>query len=114
EGEPTSLFVFKTSIDQHAGRTSFARILSGTIKADSSMLNASTGNPERLGKIVNVVGKETKQVDEAKAGDIVALAKLKATLSGQTLSDEKHPFLYSAPDLPPPLFSRGVKFEGKG
>src|SRR5262249_26136269 len=48
------------------------------------------------------------------AGDSGALLKLKATLSGQTLSDEKQPFLYSAPDIPPSLFSRGVKFEGKG
>src|SRR6185437_10124442 len=111
---PAAAFIFKTTIDQHAGRTSFARVLSGTIKADSTLLNASTGNPERLGKIANVVGKDAKQVDEAVAGDIVALQKLKSALSGQTLSDDKHPFLYSAPDLPPALFARGVKFEGKG
>ena len=111
---PVAAYVFKTSIDQHAGRTSFTRVLSGTLKPDSTLLNASTGNPERLGKIANVVGKDVKQIDEAVAGDIVALQKLKATLSGQTLSDEKSPFLYSAPDLPPSLFSRGVKFEGKG
>ncbi|MFT3768928.1 MAG: elongation factor G [Minicystis sp.] len=111
---PTAAFIFKTSIDQHAGRTSFVRVLSGTVKADSTLLNASTGNPERLGKIANVVGKDAKQIDEAVAGDIVALQKLKSAVSGQTLSDEKHPFLYSAPELPPALFSRGVKFEGKG
>ena len=111
---PAAAYIFKTSIDQHAGRTSFARVISGVIKPDATMLNASTGNQERLGKIVNVVGKEAKPVDEAHAGDIVALAKLKATQSGQTLCDERNPFLFSAPDLPPPLFSRGVKFEGKG
>jgi len=111
---PTAAYIFKTSIDQHAGRTSFARVLSGTVKADSTLLNASTGNPERLGKIANVVGKDAKHVDEAVAGDIVALQKLKTAVSGQTLSDDKHPFLYTAPELPPALFSRGVKFEGKG
>ena len=111
---PAAVFVFKTSIDQHAGRTSFARVLSGKLVADSTLLNASTGHPERVGKLVNVVGKEAKQIDEAAAGDIVALQKLKATHSGQTLSDERHPFLYTAPELPPALFSRGVKFEGKG
>src|SRR4029078_2240923 len=62
----------------------------------------------------NVVGKEVKNVDEARAGDIVALLKLKATHSGQTLSDEKNAFVYSHPEVPPALFSRGVKFEGKG
>jgi elongation factor G len=111
---PAAAFVFKTSIDPHAGRTSFIRVLSGTIRADSTLLNSSTGNSERLGKIVNVVGKETKPVDEAKAGDIVALAKLKATQSGQTLCDEKQPFLFIPPELPPALFSRGVRFEAKG
>ncbi len=111
---PTAVYVFKTSFDQHAGRTSFARVLSGSIKADSSLLNTSTDNAERLGKIANVVGKDVKNVDEAGAGDIVALQKLKATFSGQTLADERHPFVYAAPELPPSLFSRGVKFEGKG
>jgi elongation factor G len=111
---PAAAYVFKTSIDQHAGRTSFARILSGTVKPDSTMLNATTGQAERLGKIANIVGKDAKNVDEAVAGDLVAFQKLKATLSGQTLCDEKHAFLYSAPELPPALFSRGVKFEGKG
>jgi elongation factor G len=111
---PAAAFIFKTSIDQHAGRTSFARVISGTIKADSTLLNASTEHPERLGKIANMVGKEAKLVDEAVAGDIVALQKLKSAVSGQTLCDERHPFLYLAPELPPALFSRGVKFEGKG
>lgn len=111
---PAAAFVFKTSIDPHAGRTSFVRVLSGTVKPDSTLLNASTGNTERLGKIHNVVGKDHKPVDEARAGDIVALQKLKATLSGHTLCDEKHPFRLTPPELPPPLFSRGVRFEAKG
>jgi elongation factor G len=111
---PTALYVFKTSIDQHAGRTSFARVLSGSIKPEMALLNTSNAHPERLGKIFNVVGKEAKSVDEASAGDIVALAKLKSTHSGQTLSDEKAPFRYEAPELPAALFSRGVQLDGKG
>jgi elongation factor G len=111
---PVAAYVFKTSIDPHVGRTSFARVLSGTLKPDSSLLNASTGHSERLGKLHAVVGKELKQLEDAQAGDIVALAKLKSTLSGQTLSDEKQPFQFTAPELPPALFSRGVRFEAKG
>ncbi|WP_441288464.1 elongation factor G [Sorangium sp. KYC3313] len=111
---PAAAFVFKTSIDPHAGRTSFVRVLSGVLRPDATMLNASTGGSERLGKIHGVVGKDHKQMDEARAGDIVALHKLKATLSGHTLSDEKHAFLLSAPELPPALFSRGVRFDAKG
>ena len=109
-----SAFVFKTSIDPHAGRTSFVRVMSGVLKADSSLLNASTGNPERLGKMYVVVGKEAKAIDEAVCGDIVALAKLKATKSGQTLCDERQPFQLTPPVLPSSLFSRGVKFDVKG
>src|SRR5262249_29297114 len=86
---PAAAFVFKTSIDPHAGRTSFVRVLSGTLKSDQTLLNSVTLNTERVGKINLVVSKDGKPVDEAKAGDIVALAKLKATRSGQTLSDEK-------------------------
>ncbi|XXX79295.1 elongation factor G [Sorangium sp. So ce134] len=111
---PAAAFVFKTSIDPHAGRTSFARVLSGALRPDATLLNASTGSSERLGKIHAVVGKDHKQVEEARAGDIVALHKLKATLSGHTLCDEKHAFLFSAPELPPALFSRGVRFDAKG
>jgi elongation factor G len=111
---PAAAFVFKTSIDPHAGRTSWVRVLSGVLKPDATVLNTTTGNTERLGKINNVIGKEYKAVDEARAGDIVALAKLKATLSGHTLSDERNPFQLTTPELPPALFSRGVKFEAKG
>jgi elongation factor G len=111
---PTAAFVFKTAIDQHAGRTSFVRVLSGTLKSDQTLANGANGQSERLGKIHNLFGKDAKAVDEVMAGDIVALSKLKTTLSGHTLSDEKAPFNYNAPALPPSLFSRGVKFEGKG
>jgi elongation factor G len=111
---PTAAFVFKTTWDQHAGLTSWVRVLSGSLKPDSTMLNAQTGNTERLGKILHGVGKDMKQVDVATAGDIVALPKLKATRTTHTLSDEKHPVVYAFPALPPPLFSRGVKFEAKG
>ena len=111
---PTAAYVFKTSIDPHAGRTSFVRVLSGILKAESTVLNTSTGAQEKVGKLLEVTGKDAKSLDEAKAGDIVAITKLKATHSGQTLADEKSPFVYLAPALPPPLFSRGVRFEGKG
>jgi elongation factor G len=111
---PVAAWVFKTSIDPHAGRTSFVRVLSGKLRPDSTLLNTRTGQTERLGKLFVVVGKEQKSIDEALAGDLVAVAKLKHTQSGQSLSDERHPFTFVSPELPPALFSRGVKFDGKG
>ena len=83
EGDPTALFVFKTSIDQHAGRTSFARVLSGTVKADSQLLNAATGNPERIGKIATGAGKDAKATStRRRPATSWRSQKLKATLSG--------------------------------
>ncbi|MEZ4293936.1 MAG: elongation factor G [Polyangiaceae bacterium] len=111
---PTAVFVFKTTWDQHAGHTSWVRVLSGTVKSDSTLLNAHTSNSERIGKILHGVGKDMKQLDHASAGDIVALPKLKGTRTTHTLCDDKNPFEYAFPELPPPLFSRGVKFEAKG
>ncbi len=111
---PASALIFKTSIDQHAGRTSFARVLSGTFKPDQTVLNGNTLQSERVGKIFSAAGRDAKALDEAVAGDIVAFAKLKGTISGQTLSDEKHPFTADLPEMPHAMFSRGVKFEGKG
>ncbi len=90
------------------------RVLSGMLKPDATMLNASTGGTERLGKIHSVVGKDHEAGGRGARRRHRRAAKLKATLSGHTLSDEKHAFLLSAPELPPALFSRGVRFDAKG
>ncbi len=111
--EPLALFVFKTHIDPHAGRLSFARVLSGTLKSDTQLGNASNGNREKIGHILHYVGKEGKQATEAVAGDIVALPKLKHVRTGETLSDEKHPFLLNPVETSAPLFSRTVQVDGK-
>lgn len=112
--QPLAAYVFKTSIDPHAGRSSWARVLTGTLKHDTPVHNASTGQSERVGKLSVGLGKDQKHVDEAPAGDIVAIGKLKATFSGQTLCDEKRPFRVEPPRLPPALFSRGVRLDAKG
>jgi elongation factor G len=111
--EHFAAYVFKTSIDQHAGKASFARILSGSVKPDSAAYNASIGEAERIGKLHLITGKDHKALDEAIAGDIVAFSKLKVTRSGDTICDERHVFRYDAPEVPMALFSRGVRFDGK-
>lgn len=112
---PVAAFVFKTHIDPHAGRLSFVRVLSGVLRPDSQLLNtAHGGGRERAGHLLQGSGKEMKPVPEAVAGDIVALPKLKATRTGDTLSDEKHPFFLPRPELPAPLFARTLLMEEKG
>lgn len=108
---PFAAFVFKTHIDQHAGRISYARILSGSLKSDGNTFNSTRNSREQFANIAQGVGKEMKPVQQAIAGDIVAFGKLKATKTNETLSDEGKPFVLEKPPLSPPLFSRSLVVE---
>ena len=100
--------VFKTLVDQHAGKISVLRVLSGTARSDVSLDNAGReGSPkERLGALQSVLGKKLTPVDEARVGDLFAVAKLKDTHTGDTLSEDG--FVADAPAVTPPLISRAV------
>jgi elongation factor G len=111
---PTSMFVFKTIYDQFSGRVNLARIFSGKIATDTLLLNERTGEKERTGNILLMQGKETKTVEEAGAGDIVALAKLKETGTGDTLSDAAHPVRFARYDMPPAAISFALSPKNRG
>lgn len=85
--DPFSGFVFKTIVDPHAGHLSVIRVMSGTISGDSQVINTATDNKERIGHLLRIDGRKTVQVNSATVGEIIAVAKLKATHSGQTLAD---------------------------
>jgi elongation factor G len=105
--DPMAAFCFKTTIDQHAGRTSYVRILSGTLKADNYVL--CNGQKERVGGVFNVIGKPSgSSLGETYAGDIVGISKLKTVTTGDTVSEDKKPFDFAAPEPPPALFARVV------
>ena len=108
---PLAALVFKTRIDPHAGRASYVRVLSGTLKPDANVLCAQSQQKERVAQLLQGLGKDQKPVTEAIAGDIVAATKLKVAHTGETLCDEKHPFLAELPERPPPLFSRALQVE---
>ena len=79
--------------------------ITGTIKGDSYVLNGET--KERVGGVFNVVGKPAgSALSEAYAGDIVAITKFKTVKTGDTISEDKKPFDYAAPEVPPALFAR--------
>ena len=84
---PFAGFVFKTIVDPHAGHLSVFRVMSGTIGSDSQVVNTATQGKERIGHLLRVDGKKMVQVESATVGQVVAVAKLKATHSGQTLAD---------------------------
>jgi elongation factor G len=111
---PFAAFVFKTHIDPHAGKVSYVRVLSGTLKPDLGVLVGGDSHRDRIGVISQGTWKETKPITEAVAGDIVAVAKLKVARTGETLSDEKKPFVAKLPPAPPALYSRTLIVEGKG
>ncbi len=86
---PFSALVFKTAIDRYTGTLSVLRVVSGTLRPDSAILNASKGERERVGKLFQLRGGEHREVSAAGPGQVVALAKLKSVHTGQVLTAEK-------------------------
>lgn len=112
--EPFSAYVFKTLADPYAGRLSLFRIYSGKLAADSNFFNANRGAKERFGQLLAIQGKHQKQLESAQAGDIVAVAKLKETLSGDTICDEKAPIKIPPAELPQAVISFAIEPKAKG
>lgn len=111
--EPFSAYVFKTIIDPFIGRLSYCRVLSGTIHADATVLNASKHARERLGHFYRVLGKRHVAIDSVHAGEIVAIGKLKDTHTGDTLCQENVPLCYPMPRLPKPILSFAIEAKSK-
>lgn len=111
--EPFSAYVFKTIIDPFVGRLSYCRVLSGTIHADTMVLNASRHVREKLGHFYMVLGKRHVAVDSARGGEIVAIGKLKDTHTGDTLCQENAPICYPMLSLPKPILSFAIEAKSK-
>ncbi|MGK2944729.1 MAG: elongation factor G [Desulfuromonadales bacterium] len=112
--EPFSAMVFKTVSDPFTGRLSLFRVYSGTVKSDSTVYNPNKGCSERIGQILLPEGKKQKAVTEAVAGDIVAVAKLKETTTGDTLCDAGKPIIYECPMTMKPVISFALEPKSKG
>jgi elongation factor G len=98
---PFSAYVFKTIVDPFAGKLSVLRVVSGRLGGDLACVNTARDGRERIGHPLKLEGKKQAQVPGAIAGDIVAVAKLKDTTSGDTLADEKAPVVFPPlPDAP--------------
>jgi elongation factor G len=108
-----SALVFKTLIDPFAGHLSYLRVLSGALPADAPCFNANRREREKGGHLFTILGKKYTPVPQAGAGDIVAIAKLKDTRTGDTLCDEKHPILFPRVPLPRPVFSFALEPKAK-
>jgi elongation factor G len=111
--EPFSAYVFKTLIDPFAGHLTYLRVMSGTLQADAPFFNASRRAKEKGGHLFTILGKKYLPVQQAGAGEIVAIAKLKETQTGDTVCDEKHPILFPRVALPKPVFSFALEPKAK-
>lgn len=105
--EPFSALVFKTMADPYAGRLTIFRVYSGTLSGDS-FYNSSKECSERYGQLYLLEGKDQTAVEEATPGMIVAVAKLKETVTGDTLCDQANPILIEAPRSMDPVISYAV------
>ena len=105
---PCSVFVFKTVADVFAGRVTYFKVMSGVVKNDGHLINARSGADERLAHIGAIQGKTITPVTELKAGDIGAVAKLKETLTGDTLADKGFAIVYDPVVLPEPSIAYAI------
>ena len=111
---PFSAFVFKTIADPHAGRLTLFRVYSGTLKADTQVYNMSRDTAERVGSLFLLQGKNQTAVPEIQAGDLGAVAKLKETLTGETLCDKAHPIVFPPLVFPEPATTFAIEPRTRG
>ena len=101
---PMSAFVFKTIVDPFVGKISIMKVVTGKINSGTEVYNERAGKAEKLGKLFFLRGKEQLELNYAEAGDIVAVAKLQYTLSGDTLCDKHDIIRYLPLDYPSPTY----------
>ena len=111
---PVSAFVFKTIADPYAGRLSIFRVISGTLRGDSSVQNVGRGIAERLGTVNLLQGKQLVPIAELRAGDVGVVAKLKETRTSDTLADPAHPIQFPPITFPEPAISFAIEPKSKG
>ena len=111
---PAAAFVFKTISDPYAGRLTLFRVVSGTFKSDGTYWNASRETAERFGPVFSPLGKTMQNVTEIPAGDIGGVAKLKETLTGDSLSAKEKPFVFAPPSIPEPAIAFAIEPKSKG
>ena len=109
DDEPVSLYVFKTVSDAFAGRISYFKVFSGVLKNDATLVNYSRGSQEKFAHISSMQGKTAVPVNELHAGDIGAVAKLKDTLTGDSLGDKSAPIQYPRVKLPEPAITFAIE-----
>ena len=106
---PTSIYVFKTSIEPHIGEVSYFKVMSGKLKEGDDLVNVDRSSKERISQIFSVAGQIRTKVDEILAGDIGATVKLKDTRTGNTLNAKGCEYDFKEIKYPEPKYRRAIK-----
>lgn len=114
DSEPLSAKVFKTVADPFAGRLSIFRVYSGMLKADSTVLNSSKQEKERVGQVFYLQGKDHVAAQQVGPGEIAAVAKLKETVTGDTLCAENAPIVFDPVKMAEPMISFAIEPKSRG
>ncbi|MFO7568728.1 MAG: elongation factor G [Smithellaceae bacterium] len=114
EDDAFSAMVFKTIADPYAGRLTLFRVYSGKLNPDSTFFNSAKKITEKFGNIFFLEGKNQKPAEVLIPGDIAGVAKLKETVTGDTLSHEKSPIIFEGVPVPPPIMSFAVEPKSRG
>ncbi len=109
ESEPFSALAFKIATDPFVGKLAFFRVYSGKVTAGSYIYNSSTGDKERVGRILRMHANSREEVQEVSAGDIAAMVGLKNTTTGNTLCDQANPIILESIDFPDPPVSIAIE-----
>jgi len=109
DDEPLAALAFKVAADPFVGKLCFFRVYSGVIKSGSYVKNMTTGDKERVGRIVRMHANSREEVDEIRAGDIAAAVGFKKTFTGDTLCDEKEQIILEQMTFPEPVISLAVE-----
>lgn len=111
---PLAAYVFKTVADPFVGKLSYVKVLSGKLTGGSALVNARTGEPERMGKLLTLRGKKQTDAAAIEAGDLGAVTKLANAKTGDTLCDPARVVALPAPSFPTPTLAMAVKVAKKG
>jgi len=109
DDEPFAALAFKIMTDPYVGRLSFFRVYSGTLNTGSSVLNATKGHRERMGRILQMHANHREDIETVYSGDIAAAVGLKNTTTGDTLCDEKHPIVLESMEFPEPVIRVAIE-----
>ena len=109
DADPFAALAYKIAADPHLGRLTYIRLYSGKLQAGSTVLNATKGRRERIGKIYQMHANKRQEISSVGAGQIVAVMGLKDTTTGETLCDMANPIVLESMDFPAPVIEQAIE-----